>query len=91
MQVFLRCFADNIKEDDFQEVLNDLFEFIIYQLLNVLYKMHESDLQLTSYSNFFKTDPRYQKIILKGIEDIFYNSKYSAKRIREDYYKIFDL
>lgn len=69
--------VDNIKgnltlnyiEDDYEEKLYYIFEFIIKQLAG-LYSSKENELNLTSYSNFFKTDRTYTDVILKHFDEI---------------------
>lgn len=77
------------REDDFDDILKDLFKFVI-KGLKMQYKLNEVSLQLTSYSNFFKTDHKYKKTILVGLEKEFFDDKYNSKRVTEEYYKILD-
>ena len=60
------------KEDDYDEKLRYLFEFIIDRL-SFLYDKNEVSLGLTSYSNFFKTDNVYKKDILPDFESCLHN------------------
>lgn len=82
---------DNIKDtkltieyrgDDYEQRLDSLFKFIIKNLDNV-YEKKKNDLKLTSYSNFFKTDPTYQEIILKEFDNLL-NDDWDRKRLEED-------
>lgn len=79
----------NYEGDDIEERFHEMFEFMINELKN-LYKIYESELQLTSYSNFFKTDQRYKRAILKGIDERFFDDKYNRRRVEEEYYDILD-
>lgn len=87
--------ADNIKgyltlnyrNDDYEEKLYYIFEFIIKQL-STLYSIKEKELSLTSYSNFFKTDKTYTDVILKYIDSIL-NDEYDRDRIMR-YMDIFE-
>ncbi len=57
----------NYSEDDYEKKLHDLFKYIIKRLSD-LYEAKRLDLNLTSYSNFFKTDNRHIDIILKEFD-----------------------
>ncbi len=55
-------------ENDYDEKLFYLFKYIIRKLTD-LYKIKRIDLNLTSYSNFFKTDKTYVDVILKYVDE----------------------
>lgn len=55
-------------ENDYDEKLFYLFKYIIRKLTD-LYKIKRIDLNLTSYSNFFKTDKTYVDVILKDVDE----------------------
>jgi len=68
----------NYKQDDFFLKLNGLFQLIIMELSN-LYKQREKDER--NVSNFFKTDTKYQKIIIKHFIDSVFNNDYRMKEV----------
>ncbi len=55
--------------DDLDEKLWNIFNYIT-RLLNHIYDQKKSELKLTSYSNFFKSEQIYSDIILKAIDEI---------------------
>ncbi len=55
-------------KDDYDEKIFYLFKYIIRKLTD-LYKIKRIDLNLTSYSNFFKTDKTYVDVILKDVDE----------------------
>lgn len=77
----------NYHEDDYEEKLNFLFKFIIKKLSD-LYSIKEKELNLTSYSNFFKTDKTYTDIILREIDTIL-EDEYDFDKIKK-YMNIFE-
>ncbi len=77
----------NYKDDDYEENLYYLFEFIIKKISD-LYSVKEKELSLTSYSNFFKTDKIYTDVILREIDNIL-KDKYDFPKIKNTM-KMFD-
>lgn len=73
-----KIFADNVigkltinyKNDDYENKLENLFK-LFTQDLSGLYDLKMSELKLTSYSNFFKSDNIYREIILPYFEMLF--------------------
>lgn len=78
-----RIFADYNK-DDFFIKLNGLFQLIIAELSNI-YRIREKEEK--NVSNFFKTDNKYQKIIIKHFIDTVFNNEYRMKEVN-DYLEI---
>lgn len=78
-----RIFADYNK-DDFYIKLNGLFQLIIAELSNI-YRIREKEEK--NVSNFFKTDNKYQKIIIKHFIDTVFNNEYRMKEVN-DYLEI---
>lgn len=72
-----RFFAD-YQKDDFEDILFSLFSSIIYELSD-LYRKREDEEK--AVSNFFKTDVKYQTIILKHIIQRFTNTPMKKKEI----------
>ncbi|MBR9847018.1 MAG: hypothetical protein GYB35_13335 [Algicola sp.] len=79
-------FSQNYIKDDFELKLNGLFQLIIMELSN-LYKMREKEEK--NVSNFFKTDNKYQNIIIKHFIDSIFNNEYRMKEVN-DYLEIFE-
>lgn len=77
-------FLSNYREDDFEQKLNDLFDFIVEKIAES-YSTNKAALKITSYSNFFKTDKVYYDVILP----IFDNLRTSAKRELDNLMSIF--
>lgn len=69
----------NYTGDDLEQKLTELFKLIIKHL-DTIYQTKKTDLKITSYSNFFKSDPNYE-IICKYLDDL---DDYDKKKI--DYY-----
>ena len=62
----------NYKEDDYEDKLMILFNYIINKL-RVLYISNRESMKLSSCSNFFKLDSNYKDIILKEFDKILLN------------------
>lgn len=77
----------NYDKDDYEEKLYYLFKFIIRKLAD-LYQVKENELNLTSYSNFFKTDKMYTDVILREIDTIL-SDEYDFNKINQ-YMNIFE-
>jgi hypothetical protein len=77
-------FSKNLP-DDFTTTLYGLFSDLIYEI-KMLYENREGEEK--TVSNFFKTDDKYQHVILKHIVARYYENPKKAKE-REDYLKIF--
>jgi DNA-dependent RNA polymerase auxiliary subunit epsilon len=77
-------FNTNYKKDDFFIKLNGLFQLIIAELSNI-YRIREKEEK--NVSNFFKTDTKYQKIIIKHFIDTVFNNEYRMKEVN-DYLEI---
>lgn len=85
--------ADNLEgalfvkklDDDFTTTLSGLFTDIIYEI-KTLYDNREGEEK--TVSNFFKTDYKYQHVILRHIVSRYYENPKKAKE-REEYLKIF--
>lgn len=73
------------KNDDLEEKLYNLFDFII-KTLNRIYEMKKESLKLTSYSNFFKSETIYDDIILKEFDSL---DSWDQEKISE-FLKVFD-
>ena len=71
--------------DDFMTTLHGLFSDLIYEI-KTLYENREDEER--TVSNFFKTDDKYQHVILKHIVARYYENVKKAKE-REDYLTIF--
>jgi hypothetical protein len=82
-----QIFDSNYKADDFDMLLNSLFQMIIVEISN-LYKSRE--IEEKTVSNFFKADQKYQYIIVKHFIESVLNNQYKMKETNE-YLKIFDL
>lgn len=75
----------NYTGDDLEQKLTELFK-LITKHLDTIYQTKKMDLKITSYSNFFKSDPNYE-IICKYFDDL---DDYDKKKI--DYYmEVFNL
>lgn len=74
-------------KDDYENKLYSLFRIIILRL-SELFNSKKSDLGLTSYSNFFKTDLMYKDIILRYVDEMMKEDFYS--RPINEYMSIFD-
>lgn len=80
---------DNIKglltleynDDNYEKKIYYLFKFIVNRLSD-LYDIKETDLKLTSYSNFFKTDKTYIDVILYDMDRLL-SDEYDFNRIKE--------
>lgn len=70
------------EDDDFDEKLEYLFEYIISRL-HALYEKNEVALSLTSYSNFFKTDKTYREHIIPEFEQIL-RDKFDSDKIMKN-------
>ena len=68
------------------KILNGLFNNIIYEVYS-LYKNRMGEEK--TVSNFFKTDEKYQNVILKHIVSRMINNEIEKKRLFDDYLKIF--
>ena len=79
-------FDKEYKADDFNLKLNGLFQLIIMELSN-LYKMREKEEK--NVSNFFKTDNKYNSIIIKHFIDSIFNNDYRMREVN-DYMEIFE-
>jgi len=79
---------ETYRKDDFEEKLDDFFTWLV-TVLDEIYITNKNELQLTSHSNFFKTDKIYRQTILAGIEKKVSTNKWYAKVIT-DSMKIFD-
>ncbi|WP_412463842.1 AIPR family protein [Flavobacterium mekongense] len=77
-------FDKNYSKDDFILKLNGLFQLIIAELSNI-YRIREKEEK--NVSNFFKTDSKYQKIIIKHFIDTVFNNDYRMKEVN-DYIEI---
>lgn len=73
--------------DDYHQKLNSFFTFAI-NVLSDTYDINQVNHNLTSHSNFFKTDSNYTDIILPTFEEK-YNDEYDGQRIA-NYLKIFE-
>lgn len=78
-------FNSNYHKDDFILKLNGLFQLIITELSSI-YRTREKEEK--NVSNFFKTDTKYQKIIIKHFIDTVFNNEYRMKEVN-DYLEIF--
>lgn len=58
----------NYPNDDLDEKLKGLFDFIIRQLEKI-YETKKDSMKITSYSNYFKTEPLYE-MILKEFDEL---------------------
>lgn len=79
-----KIFAEYTK-DDFYVRLNGFFQLIIMELSN-LYKQREKEEK--NVSNFFKTDYKYQKIIIKHFIDSIFNNQFRMQEVNH-YLEIF--
>jgi len=79
----------NYKEDDFEELLYELFDFLI-EIINDIYSIKKQEMKLTSHSNFFKTDKTYQQIILHEITERILKRKRNKANL-DDCFIIFDI
>lgn len=77
-------FAKNLP-DDFTTTLYGLFSDLIYEI-KTLYENREDEEK--TVSNFFKTDYKYQHVILKHIVARYYENPKKAQE-RDEYLKIF--
>ena len=90
-----KLYEDNLRgkltleydKDDYHQKLNDFFSFAI-NVLSDAYDINQVNQNLTSHSNFFKTDSNYTDIIIPTFEEK-YNDEYDGKRIA-DFLKIFE-
>jgi len=73
--------------DDYHIKLNNFFEYAI-KILSETYDINRINHNLTSHSNFFKTDSNYSNIILPAFEEK-YEDIYDKQRIT-DLLKIFE-
>lgn len=73
------------KNDDLEEKLYNLFDYII-KTLNRIYEMKKESLKLTSYSNFFKSETIYDDIILREFDSL---DNWDQGKISE-FLKVFD-
>ena len=80
-----KIFNDDYSNDDFHDKLNGLFQLIIMELSN-LYKQREKEEK--NVSNFFKTDAKYHRIIIKHFIDSIFNNNYRIKEVNS-YMEIF--
>ena len=70
-QFVYSAFLSNYKEDDIKELLESLIK-LLTQILNNEYEDQFKKNNITSVSNFFKTDKKYvEDIIVKGISAYF--------------------
>lgn len=81
-----KIFNTDYSTDDFHDKLNGLFQLMIMELSN-LYKQREKEEK--NVSNFFKTDAKYQKIIIKHFIDSIFNNSYRIKEVNS-YMEIFN-
>jgi hypothetical protein len=81
-----KIFNINYHKDDFEIKLNGLFQLIISELSN-LYRIREKEEK--TVSNFFKTDSKYQRIIIKHFIDYVFNSEYRMLEVN-DYLEIIE-
>jgi len=68
------------RPDDFEIVLDSLFNQIIVQLDNLYKSRGQSE---TSVTNFFKTDKKYHSILLSNIKSMFILDEYIYKGVKE--------
>ncbi len=77
----------NYDKDNYNEKLNGFFEFAV-RILSETYDINQVSHNLTSHSNFFKTDSNYSDIIIPAFEEKF-EDVYDKQRIL-DYICIFE-
>lgn len=65
--------------DDLDKLLQSCFGFVIRELVRI-YKQNEGSLKLTSYSNFLKSDPYYDDIILQSFDNL---DEYDLEKISQ--------
>jgi len=71
---------DNYLEDDFNLKMNGLFQLIIMELSN-LYKQREKEEK--NVSNFFKTNYKYNQIIITHFIDSIFNNQFRMNEIKK--------
>ena len=71
--------VSNYSGDDLDKLLESCFGFVIRQLI-AIYKQNENSLKLTSYSNFLKSDPYYDEIILQSFDSL---DEYDLDKIKQ--------
>jgi len=80
-----KIFGD-YEKDDFEQKLNGLFQLIIAE---VSYLFNQREKEEKTVSNFFKTDSKYQNIIIKHFVDNIINNQYKIKEL-DAYIEIFN-
>lgn len=70
--------------DDLDKLLESCFGFVIREHVHI-YKQYESELKLTSYSNFLKSDSYYDDIILQSFDSL---DEYDREKIGQ-FMKVF--
>jgi hypothetical protein len=75
------------RPDDFEKILKS----ILNQIIRTLTQLYESRDKLeTSVTNFFKTDKKYQSIILERIKMEYFLDEYEFEKISEKFNLVFN-
>lgn len=75
------------KNDEFETTLNGLFQKII----GIIRDAHSNNEPNGTFTNFFKTNPKYRKFMLKRLIDDILKNQVERKALKENYLSIFNI